>query len=230
MSRQRIIILILCILFFALLGTYAVVRIVYFRQNNYRVGSIPPEIVNQLLPKDVSLSSMRPPALRASDPVRFGYATSLIAIVEYGDYQCPGCRSMDTVIQRVAATYGGKVRVVWRDALAEGMHPDALSAAIFARCAGLEGKYWQAHDDLMKAERLNEGTLIDIAGRLRLDMKLLAACRKTPAVQAAVRIDTSEAQADGIKSVPFFYVGTQAFDAAVDAETLKAAVDRALNS
>jgi len=39
-----------------------------------------------------------------------------------------------------------------------------------------------------------------------------------------------EAQADGIKSVPFLYVGTQAYDGAIDSEALKQAIERALNS
>ena len=43
--------------------------------------------------------------------------------------------------------YKGKVRVVWRD-LPLPFHPNALPAAIAARAAGEQGKFWEMHDKL----------------------------------------------------------------------------------
>jgi len=230
MSRQRIIILALCILLFGLLAAFTIGRVIDFRRNTYRVGAIPQAIVDQLAPKIVPLASMRPPALRASDPMRFGNVTSVISVIEYGDYQCPVCASMDATIQRVVPPYGGRVRVVWRDFPLIDVHQDSMAAAVFARCAGMQGKYWQAHDELLKASSLGESTYAGIQTRLGLDPKFIAACRKTQAIQDAVTKDVGEAQADGIKSVPFLYVGTQAYDGAIDSEALKQAIERALNS
>ncbi|MFH1077770.1 MAG: thioredoxin domain-containing protein [Patescibacteria group bacterium] len=230
MNKQRLIILCLCVALFLLLAAALVQNRIQFNRTNFRVGSVPIELVNQIIPKDVPLSEMRPPALRASDPMRFGNATSLISIVEYGDYQCEGCQAMDAIIQDVARQYGGKVRVVWRDLPAVSAHRQAMPAAIFARCAGYQGAYWQAHDALIRAPSIGSGTFSDIARDLKLDTTLLSACRSSADVQAAIEQDINEAQGDGIKSVPFFYVGTQAFDTSISGDELKAAVERALGS
>lgn len=230
MSRQRIIILILCILFFALLTAFIVNRMIRFKQDTYRVGSIPTEIVNQLSPKDVPLARMRPPALRSADPMRFGNVTSVISVIEYGDYGCAACRTMDATIQQVAAPYKGDVRVVWRDFPVENVESKAIPAAVFARCAGMQGKYWQAHDELMRTQTLNDAAYRNIAELIGLDQRTLSSCQKTKAVEDAVRNDMQEAHSDGIKSAPFFFVGTKAFEGAIDADALKKAVEQALNS
>lgn len=230
MSRQRLIILILCVLFFVLLTVFVVDRVIRFQRNSYRIGSIPTEIVNQLSQKDVPLAQMRPPALRATDPMRFGNVTSVISIIEYGDYGCTACRSMDAVIQRVAAPYRGDVRVVWRDFSMEDGNDASIAAAVFARCAGMQGRYWQAHDELMRTQTLNDAAYRNIAEIIGLDQRILASCQKTKAVKDAVVNDMREAYSDGIRGTPFLFVGTQAIDGAIDAETLKQAVERALNS
>ncbi|MBU1348896.1 DsbA family protein [Patescibacteria group bacterium] len=230
MSRQRLIILCLCVAAFVLLSAALIQNRIQFNRTNFQVGSVPMELVNQILPKDVPLSSMRPPAIRASDPIRFGNATSLISIIEYADYQCEGCQAMDAVIHRIARQYGGKVRVVWRDLPAESVHRQAIPAAAFARCAGLQGAYWPVHDELMQASSLGESTYDTIIKDLGLDRSFINACRKSDEVAAAIREDADEARGDGIKSVPFFYVGTQAFDGAIDEDMLKAAIETALGS
>jgi protein-disulfide isomerase len=45
--------------------------------------------------------------------------------------------------------YPGKVRVVYRD-FPLNFHPNAKPAAIAARCAGNQGKYWEMHDVLFE--------------------------------------------------------------------------------
>ncbi|MCI0479579.1 DsbA family protein [Candidatus Uhrbacteria bacterium] len=230
MSRQRLIILALLVAAFALLAVAMVHSRIRFNRTNFRVGSVPMEIVNQIVPKDIPLSAMRPPAIRASDHLRFGNATSIVSVIEYGDYRCEGCKAMDAVVMRVASRYDGKVRVVWRDLIAEDAHPDAMPAAVFARCAGLQGRFWDTHDRLMSAASLGNRTYDAVAKDLGLDRKLLDACRALPEVEAAIRQDMNEAMGDGIKSVPFFFVGTQAFEGAIDEDALKAAIEQALNS
>jgi protein-disulfide isomerase len=205
-----------------------ILRAVQFQKTHYRVGEVPQDVVNQLLPKDIPLSALRPPAIRQMDPIRYGNATSLVSIIEYGDYECEYCKQMAPIIQSVAAQYGGDVRFVWRDLPNLDKHNNALPAAIFARCASLQGKYWQAYDLLMSAEKLNERTYDDIAEKIPLDIELLDSCRADKTFEGLIKNDLQEARADGIKGAPLIFVGTQAFEGVVDAKTLKDAVDKVI--
>ena len=70
------------------------------------------------------------------DPV-LGDPNARVTIIEFGDYQCPFCRSFwkDT-FPRLKKEYidTGKVRFVFRDFPQKG-HPEAVAAAMAAECA-----------------------------------------------------------------------------------------------
>lgn len=230
MLRPKTIAVTACLSVFALVVAIYILRAVNFQQTHYRVGQVPVEVAEQLLPKDIPLAALRPPALRSQDPVKFGGATSVISIIEYGDYECAYCRQITPVIKKAAETYGGQVRFVWRDFPIPEIHPAALPAAIFARCAGLQGKYWEAHDALMSADSLKERGLASIAKKLNLDGALLQTCRQAAVVEQAILRDVEEARADGIKSAPLIFVGAQAFESFTDMEALQQAVEKALTA
>lgn len=230
MNRQRTILLALGIVFFAILSALLIYGRVEYDRTHFRVGSIPQDLVNQLIPKNVAIESIRPPALRIGDPIRFGNATSLVSIIEYGDFQCEACHNLAPEIQRAASRYGGKVRFVWRDFPIDEIHKDAFGAAVFARCAGAQGRFWEAYDALMATTDLSEKTYRAIATRLNLDASLLNACRRDKNVDAAIRRDVEEARADGIRSAPFLFIGTKAIDGFVDEEAIKKAIDDSISS
>lgn len=230
MTRQRNILLAVTVVMFLTLGAALLYRRVQFNRSNFRIGAVPQEIVNELIPKVIPVESIRPPALRQGDPLRYGSATSLISIIEYGDFQCDYCRKIHPEIKRVAEMYGGRVRFVWRDLPVAENHKEAMEAAVFARCAGWQGKFWETYDILMSSVDLSDKVYRETAVRLKLDPDFLSACRKNDAVQAAIRRDAQEARADGIQGVPFIFVGTKPFDGFVDAETLKQAVESSLSA
>lgn len=228
MLRPKTLAIIVCLCVFALIVGIYVLRAVNFKQTHYQVGQVPAEIAERLLPKDIPLAALRPPALRSQDPIRFGGTTSVISIIEYGDFECPNCRQITPLLQDMARPYGGQVRFVWRDFLPIETRPNALAAAIFARCAGLQNKYWEAHDALISADSLKNRGLDSIAKKLNLDEDQLNACRQAPVIEQAILRDVEEARADGIKNVPVIFVGAQAFESFTDTEALRQAIEKAL--
>lgn len=214
---------------FVITTAVAVVRAMYFNATHYRAGNVPDEVVNELFPKDVPVSALIPPAIRLYDPLRYGGATSVISVIEYGDYECEYCRAMHDVIADVLPLYNGTVRFVFRDLPIEDAHGNAMPAAVFARCAGQQGKFWDAHDALM-GSALNERTYRQTAERLGLDASSLAACRNNPEMEAAIRRDVQEARADGIKGVPLLFVGRTAYDHYLTTEELRDAIQSAISS
>ena len=78
----------------------------------------------------------------------FGKADSKVVLLEYGDFQCPGCGSAYPNIKTVTEKYKGQAAFVFRNFPLTAIHPNALAAAAAAEAAGLQGKYWELHDKL----------------------------------------------------------------------------------
>lgn len=70
-----------------------------------------------------------------------------VTLIEYGDFQCPGCGSAEPVIEQLRQKYSDKLTFVFRNKLIPG-HQNSRAAASFAEAAGLQGKYWEMHDKL----------------------------------------------------------------------------------
>jgi protein-disulfide isomerase len=67
-----------------------------------------------------------------------------LTIVEYTDYQCPFCQRFHvTAFAELKKDYidTGKVRFFSKD-MPLDFHPNAMRAAMAARCAGEQGKFW----------------------------------------------------------------------------------------
>ena len=78
----------------------------------------------------------------------YGNKDAKVVIIEYGDYQCPGCASAQSALKTVSEKYKDTVAFVFRNFPLYSIHPNAFAAASFAEAAGLQGKYWEMHDKL----------------------------------------------------------------------------------
>lgn len=74
-----------------------------------------------------------------------------VLIFEYADYQCPGCASINTRVNKVVEQLDGKLAVVYRSFLLS-YHQNGTAAASAAEAAGLQG-YWKAYADKLFSEQ-----------------------------------------------------------------------------
>ena len=76
-----------------------------------------------------------------------------VTIVEFGDYQCPGCGSfalnVKPQIEQILVN-SGQAKFVFYDFPLISIHPNAFLAARAARCAGEQDKYWEYHETLFR--------------------------------------------------------------------------------
>jgi protein-disulfide isomerase len=79
-----------------------------------------------------------------TSPVR-GPADAWITVVEFSDFQCPYCSSVQTTLATVLPEYGTDVRVVFKN-YPLPFHSHARATAIAAECAQAQGRFWQFHD------------------------------------------------------------------------------------
>jgi len=154
-----------------------------------------------------------PPATTTAPQVDqriLGSADAPVMIVEFTDLQCPYCaRFARDTWPRLRERYvdTGKVRFATRD-LPLSFHAFALPAAVAARCAGQQGKFWEYREALfLDQSLLGQDRYAELAGRLGMDTARFETCRVDPTVAQAVRADATLAASSGISSTPSFVIG-----------------------
>lgn len=88
------------------------------------------------------------PAKVVADDRVYGNANAKVVLVEYADFQCPGCGALFPVIKQVKEQYKDQVAFVYRYLPLTSIHPNAKAAAAAAEAAARQGKFWEMHDVL----------------------------------------------------------------------------------
>lgn len=134
-----------------------------------------------------------------------------VAIIIYSDFQCPFCGTFArSTFRSLKETYvdSGKIRLAFLHLPLESAHPNAFRAAQAAECAGLQGKFWQMHDQLFDNQtRLQNDNLSKHAAAVGLDAEAFAQCMEDGRTGPAVRRDVTQADLIGIKSTPTIFFG-----------------------
>lgn len=82
-----------------------------------------------------------------------GDANAPVTIVEFGDYQCPGCGQFALSVKpQIEGTLveSGRAKFVFYDFPLVSIHPNAFLAARASRCALDQEKYWEYHETLFR--------------------------------------------------------------------------------
>lgn len=93
----------------------------------------------------------------------FGSEQKKTVLIEYGDFQCPGCASLFPTLNPLKEKYKQQLTFVFRNFPLTSIHPNALAAATAAEAAGLQNKWWEYHDLLY--ENQNDWSSVDSSKR-----------------------------------------------------------------
>jgi cyclophilin family peptidyl-prolyl cis-trans isomerase/protein-disulfide isomerase len=91
-------------------------------------------------PTEAALKALVPPVSN-TDWVD-GPAAAAVTIIEYVDFQCPGCSSLAPDIDQLRLDFPKDLRVVIRH-FPNPVHDKALVSAQAVEAAGLQGKFWE---------------------------------------------------------------------------------------
>ncbi len=142
---------------------------------------------------------------------RLGSSTAKIGIVEYSDYQCLYCRDFHRKqFARIRQEYidTGLVQFIHRD-LPLDMHRHAVTAAVAARCARAQGRFWDMHDALLDNQgRLGPELYAKLAREMKLDELKFSACLGEPVHEQDIARDLFMAKRLGFSGTPSFLIGT----------------------
>jgi protein-disulfide isomerase len=139
-----------------------------------------------------------------------GNKSAPLTIVEYTDYQCPFCQRFHvTAFAELKKAYidTGKVRFYSKD-MPLDFHPNAMRAAMAARCAGEQGKFWELRDTMgANPDALDIDHILGFAANLKLDTAALRMCIDGGKYKERVQTDVLEAMKIGANGTPTFIVG-----------------------
>jgi protein-disulfide isomerase len=178
--------------------------------------------------------SLAAPAIRRVDvatagaPVR-GAADAPVTVVEFSDFHCPFCRSVQPTLATLLERYAGKVRLVHRDFPIDALHPQASRAAEAARCAHDQGRFWEYHDVLFAtAPRAAPADLERYAGQVGLDAGRFGRCLSEATHRGAVQEDVDAAARLGLSGTPAFFVNGRLLSGAQPLESFVRLVEEEL--
>lgn len=150
------------------------------------------------------------------DPPSLGNPDAKLTLIEFADFQCPFCKKFfDEGQEQLLKNYidTGKVRLIHLDFPFLG--EESTNAAIAARCAQSQGKFWEYHDLLyknQKGENLGEFSrtnLVNFASQLKLDKQTFSACLNDVNVKNKVNDSSDFATKYGVKATPTFFIQDQ---------------------
>jgi protein-disulfide isomerase len=142
-----------------------------------------------------------------------------VNIVEFGDYQCPGCAAAHPVLKQVLEKYkdNENVNFVFRNFPLDTIHPNAHISAEAAEAAAKQGKFWEMHD-LLYDKQTEWGpqqdplpmfiTYAESLGLNANDFKVNVGQRLANEIIIA---DYKDGESLGVKSTPTFFINEVLF-------------------
>jgi protein-disulfide isomerase len=176
----------------------------------------------------VSLSAPRVEVAYDAARVR-GNAKAPVMIVEFSDYQCPYCHQVEPTVKAILAKYGDKVSLSYRDFPLSAIHSQAEISAEASRCALEQGKFWEYHDQLFTASKLEKDALIEYARNLKLDEKQFESCLTSEKYKAQIEKDLQDGRKAGVNGTPGFFINGIELSGAKGEESFTQIIDDELS-
>lgn len=153
-----------------------------------------------------------------------------ITVVEYSEFQCPFCDRVLPAVRKLMQEYKGKVRWVVRD-FPLSFHNRAKPAALAARCAAEQGKYWLMYDELFKNQRaLADENLKTYAKNIGLNMDQYNKCIADPGPRNAIIEKNYNTGVElGVTGTPAFFINGRRVSGALPYEEFKKIFDDELS-
>jgi protein-disulfide isomerase len=150
-----------------------------------------------------------------------GDSAATITLVQYGDYQCPDCKTVHGIIQSIQQQLGNQIRFVFRHFPQSNIHPEAYHAAEAAEAAASQQKFWEMHAHLLKHQsQLTDGYLVEYAIALHLNIEQFLQEMASDCHMARVDADIESGIQSGVIKTPTFFINSVKYNGDQSLETL----------
>lgn len=141
-----------------------------------------------------------------------GNQESKVILVEYSDFQCPACAFYQEDLKKILSEFGDKINFIYRHYPLVQIHKSAYLAAQTAEAAGMQGKFWEMHDQLFETqnswskENNPKDAFMVVADKLGLDKNKLEKDINLTTVKNKIDNDIKSGDEYGINSTPTFFL------------------------
>lgn len=154
-----------------------------------------------------------------------------VTVIEYGDFECPNCRTAAQTPKLLIERFPSNVRFIFRQFPLEEAHPHALLAAEVSEAAAAQGKFWPMHDVLFQNQaHLKDKDLHRYAAQIGLDMVRFKAEMDDHIYLQKVREHIAGGRRSHIRATPTFFVNGVVQDVSYGMKALPDAVAAAVKS
>jgi protein-disulfide isomerase len=160
-----------------------------------------------------------------------GVPNAPVAVVEYGDFECPICHAVEPAVQQLLKTHSANVVFAFRHFPLEAAHPHALMAAQASEAAAAQGQFWPMHDLLLSNPlHLARKHLEAYAESLHLDLARFRSELDDEIYRQRVREHQEGGTRSHLRATPGFFVNGVVQDVSGGMRALVEAVNEALRT
>lgn len=154
--------------------------------------------------------TLDPTELSRVQGISVGAQDAPVVIYEFADYQCPGCGQFATFVTPLVKerlVKDGTVRYVYYD-FPLPSHAHSFLAARAARCANVQGKFWEYHDLLYARQPswsgLSDATdfFVDLAGPAGVEKRPFEECLRSDQFAEEVTRNLRLGESLGVQGTP----------------------------
>lgn len=167
-----------------------------------------------------------------------GKADAPVQVIEFGDFECPGCGQFATVTEpdvRERLVKTGIVAFRYFD-FPLGMHPNTWPASHAAACANEQGKFWEMHDRIYAGQdewwaqttSSPQKVFARYAEQLGLNVDQFEKCVDDEKYKRQIQANREAGEQRMVPSTPTFIIGKRMVSGAIGYDQFKALVDSAL--
>jgi cyclophilin family peptidyl-prolyl cis-trans isomerase/protein-disulfide isomerase len=163
-----------------------------------------------------------------------GPSEAAVTLIEYADFQCPGCAQISPILAELERRYPDDLRVVYRHypligTAEQPLHDKAALSMQAAEAAGLQGKFWELHDELFSRQSEWAGLspaefeswLREAALALDLDLEQFTTDLQSEEAAEQAQAAWERGQTLGIPGTPFLIFNGLPYDGRLDAVSLE---------
>lgn len=192
-------------------------------------------------PKPISLDESLTASLPAAEGYLRGNPNAPVTIMEFADFECPGCGQFATLEGPEVKTRlvdAGLANFRFFDWPIPEIHPNTLSAHLAASCAADQGKFWEMHDaifataDQWNAQATsNPRKVLDAqATQVGLDMNSYGECMSSQKNLARIQANKRAGSERAVGSTPTLVIGNKVYPGGLRFDEIKRIVDSIIAS
>lgn len=175
----------------------------------------------------------------------YGNKSAKVVVFEYGDFQCPSCGGAYPQLKAIKEQYKDQIAFVFRNFPLTSIHPNAFASSATAEAAGLQGKFWEMHDQLYDTQTSwsnasagdRNGIFDQYATNVGLNVDEYKNALTGKSVSEKIARDRALGAKVGVEGTPSIFIGSTKMGTEViqntvsgDGSKLKAEIDKSLKT